>query len=71
MLGQKGSFDVVCVDDPAAVRFFDAGDDLQQCGFARAVGADEADLFSFVDAETDVLQQRRLCIAFIYLICVY
>ena len=58
ILGQKGERLALCPNDAARVGFLKAGDDLEQRRFARPVGADDADLILFVEAQRHALEQR-------------
>ncbi len=43
----------------AAIGFHRSGGDLQECGFARAVAADQADALAFADGKLGAFEQRR------------
>ena len=60
LLRQIADGDVLARPRLALIVGVDPGHDLHQRGFARAVGADDADLGALVELQADVLQHRLL-----------
>ena len=50
---------LAAVADAAAIQRVDAGQNLDQCGFARAVLAEQRDDLAAADAQTHVVQRAR------------
>ena len=63
-LGEVAEGAAAVEDDAAVVGGVAAEDEGEEGGFARAVGADEADAFSVVDLEGDVLEEGAGAVGF-------
>ena len=68
-VGQLGAgqlCDIRSIDnDPATVRFVDAGNQIQQRGFAGAAGPHQRDEFALLDVQRHCVQRSNRLVAFV------
>ena len=64
ILREIGERFTLCTNDAARIRGFETGDDTKKRRFAGAVGTDNSDLVTVLEAERDVLKKRLKAIIF-------
>jgi hypothetical protein len=63
-LGDVGELAGLGDVDLAVVGLLDAGEDLQERGFSRPIGADEADALALLEVERDALEDGAAGVGF-------